>query len=200
MIALLKSLNRFVKAGIAIFLLLLACGKDSDSDNDYEDPRFHGSMEAKVNGELKVWPSTIALARCNCDPFGCACACNDGLQCGYVGSLPDVTETIGIRWDVSEDYGCADLDAWYAISDVDNISGGDAIIHYGSRDICEDEDPFTPNTYICHQVSFTITPVGDDIYRGTFSFVASRNCGEEEVVVTDGKFEVKIAGTLCDSN
>lgn len=186
---------RFIGVLIGILLTLIACNKDSNGDKPYEDPRYFGYMEAKVNGEYKSWGDSMALNRGNCDAFGCVYGCTLGVQSVYLYTLPDVPETIGIIFDVSEGWGCEELDAWYSIS-----VGEENIGHYGSRDLCEDDDPFTQTTYICHDVKFTITNVGNNIFRGTFSFTASRNCGEEQVVITDGKFEFETKLPLCDYN
>ena len=182
-----KTVFRPIGAIIGLFFVLLACNKDSDSNGEYEyDPRYFGYMEAKVNGELKSWGNAMATVPVYYD-------CFVGVNSVYLYTLPERPEMIYLRFDVSEGWGCEGVSASYSISDSD-----EHVLHYGSRDLCEDDDPFTPTTYICHDVSFTMNNVGNDIYRGTFSFTASRNCGEDIGVVTEGKFEFKVGLPPCD--
>ncbi len=176
---------RFISVLICILVVLIACNKDSDRNKPYEDPRYFGYMEARVNGELKTWEAATVII-----PHDYPCF--NGVSGGYKYVLPDSPETINIMFDMSPEFRCEEYYASYTITVDGNIS------HYGSRDICEDEDPLTPNTYLCHDVSFTMNPIGNDIYKGTFSFVASRNCGEEVFTITEGKFEVKTGGNKCD--
>lgn len=164
----------------------MACNKDSDGDKPYEDPRYFGYMEARVNGELKSWGNAMAT-------IPTYWTCFVGVNSVYLYTLPENPEMIYLRFDVHEDWGCEGVNASYSI-----FYGNENVDHYDSRDICEDDDQFTPNTYICHDVNFNLSYVGNDIYRGTFSFKASRNCGEQEVVVTDGKFEFKTGAPTCD--
>lgn len=170
----------------SILVVLLACSKDSNSDKEYEDPRYYGYFEAKVNGELRSWGNAMASIPAYYN-------CFVGVNSVYLYTSPEIPEMIYLRFDVHEDWGCEGVNASYSI-----FEGDENIVHYDSRDLCEDDDPFTPTTYICHDVSFTMNNVGNDIYRGTFSFTASRNCGEDLVVVTEGKFDFKTEAPPCD--
>ncbi len=175
-------------------ILAVGCSKESDSYIKDGDPPFLGSMEAKINGELKTWGIVLPLEVCGDGFWGDVdCICCRGIQTGMDNIIiPEITEEISIYWDLSEEFAekltCSDVEASY------DIRAGDSLTYYSTRDLCD------PAGWICHDISFSITFVGNDVYKGTFSFVASSNCGEEEVVITDGKFEFKTELPLCDRN
>lgn len=184
----------------SFLLMLVACSKDSDGDvvidpnDDIEDPRFLGSMEAKINGQLKVWGTAVPFIPVDCGLFDCASPdCFRQFQSGGVGEPDSVY--IGILFDITdpERYGC-DIEMHYVVTDY---SVPDSLRYYSTRNICEDDDPSTPR-YICNDWSFNITPSGNNRYRGTFEFVATRNCGQDSVVITEGKFEISSKKPPCN--
>lgn len=178
-----KAVYRLLGYLTSILIVLLACSKDSDSDFNWEyeeDPSSSGYMEAKVNGELKVWEGAV--------PFICHdCGCFNMVH----SAVPNATEMVTIVFDMPEGYECGEFEASYSIGEGENL------IYYGSKGICDDDDPLTP-AYTCHDVSITINHVRGNLYSGTFSFTASRNCGEEVVLITDGKFEIESTSPMCD--
>lgn len=196
-----KVFYRFVVLIFTALLLIVSCSKDSaggdgiaDPDGTIEDPRFFGSMEAKINGKLKVWGTAAPFVVVDCGLFGCVSAdCFRQFQSGGIGEPDSIT--VGIRFDIRdpEQYGC-DIEAWYEITD---FSVPDSLLYYSTRDICEDDDPLTPR-YFCNDWSFDINHVGNDIYRGTFEFVATRDCAQDSVVITEGKFEIKAEVPPCE--
>lgn len=82
--------------------------------------------------------------------------------------------------------------AEYGVRDENNPG---EMIYYWTIDYCEDsERPEGYNLY--NDISFSINPRGNNIYRGTFSFEVSNNCRGDVVAIT-GEFEVKSEYPRC---
>lgn len=195
-----KWVYRFLVLIFTGLLLLASCSKDSDGGDgiadpdDIVDPRFFGSMEAKINGKLKVWEAAAAIGYAECGWDGCvAPSCLRSFQSGGVGGPDSVTISINFYIEDPEEYGC-DMEAGYVI---ENLTLPESRIIYSTRDICEEEDPSTPR-YFCNDWTFSISQARTNIYRGTFSFIATRNCAQDSIVITEGKFEIKSEVPPCN--
>jgi hypothetical protein len=184
--------NLYQVAGILLgaYVLLASCGNGSDDSGTYDD--FEPYMEARINGELIATNDAWLV-----DNQGdwvvnpCFYAVMGAWDANAVSDRLD--RTLKINFDPYV-IGDLQLDA-SATYGVRNENNPGEMIYYWTIDYCEDSE--RPEGYnIFNDIAFTISPRGNNIYRGTFSFEVSNNC-RENVVVIEGEFEVKSEFPMC---
>lgn len=173
----------------AILLLLAACSKGS---ND-EDDDFKPYMEVRINnGERIVTKDINQLGEMECGWLGCSPGkCIYGVRGNWIGvsGIPD--QHIQIEFANNIELGI-DVTAQYLVFDEDIQE----TISYWTIDYCEDSE--RPNGYnIYNDISLSINPLGNNRYRGTFSFEVSNNC-RESVIVIEGEFGIKSEIPICE--
>ena len=158
-------------------VLLLACSKSDDSDDS-----FTGTMEAIINGELVVFDYAHGNGHFDLDnsciePFG-----------SITGSTEDqITDghSISFHFDaLHQGVGTYNTLASY-IRRSGPYNNGFNYTVYSSERYCEEDQ-----TYYMEEGEVTITSTDNDRYKGTFRFNLSYGCGDDVVVITDGKFDI----------
>lgn len=161
-------------------LLFFSCSKN---DNDNQD-RFEGTMEAKINGELIIFERATGDGSFNMTED---CIEDFHMVRGAIGfdnSSPE-GHLINLYFRPSQGLGIYQPNAtyitysdWYDQS-VTLISTG-----YNQYHFCVETQ-----THTLEEGSVTITSTENERYKGTFYFTAVRSC-DATVVITEGKFEI----------
>ena len=164
---------------LSLLALVTSCSNESDGSDD-----FVPYMEARINGELIVTNNVQVYESNWIDEPACIYRIR-----GDWSRSPHLAQVLRIDF---PRHGGMLLQASY---DVFEEEVGD-VVEYWTIDYCETpEDPDGYNVY--NDVSFTINHVGNNIYRGVFSFEVSVNC-REKVLTIEGQFEIKSEIPLCE--
>ena len=183
-------LYQVVGALLGVFDLLSSCGGGSDDSSPYND--FEPYMKVRINGELFTTKDAWLV-----DNEGdwvvpaCFYALKGSWEANAYAGMSGRTLTLNFDPYILRDFQ-VDANATYEVRDENNPG---EMIYYRTIDYCEDAE--RPEGYnIFNDIAFTITPRGNNIYRGTFSLEVSNNCRENVVVIT-GEFEVKSEFPMC---
>ncbi len=154
------------------FFILFGCSNNS-SDNE---ETFEGYMQAKINGELVLFPQIIGVGHWNSD-LGCIEPYHEIY--GVKGVMQPDGVSIHLHFSPSQGVGTYNPKAYYQTW-TDYANSRYNQIHY-----CPDDD-----TQYEEAGSVTITSTDNNRYKGIFNFTASDECGDTVFLITEGEFEI----------
>jgi len=162
---------------LLITVLVFACSKSDDSDDS-----FAGTMEATINGELVVFDYASGAGHFDLDN-----SCIEPFYRIIGGTDDEINDGHAILFDfdaVHQGVGTYNTYATY-IRYIGPYNNGFNYTVYSSERYCEEDQ-----TDYMEEGEVTITSTDNNRYQGTFRFNLSYGCGEDVVVITDGKFDI----------